>query len=78
MSPVVLVAVFLYAAFLLFYVLWGFFLLYHLFRFAPHRTGAVAASVLFLAVTAFLLLVSFAFFARVDWQAPLILPQPTF
>lgn len=78
MSSVIIVAVILYAAFLLFYVLWGFFLIYHLFRFSPHRVGAVAASVLFLAVTAFLLLVSFAFFARVDWQAPLTFVRPTY
>ena len=71
MNPVVLVAIALYVLFLAFYVIWSLFLLYHLLRFAPRREAALVGSTVFLVVTVFLLLVSVAYFTRIDWSAPL-------
>lgn len=78
MSPLVLVAVVLYVLFLVFYLVWSLFLLYHLLRFAPRREAALVGSAIFFGVTAVLLLVSGAFFLRIDWSAPLILPRAAF
>lgn len=60
----------LYALFLLFYAVWGFFILYHLFRFAPHRHVAVAGAILFITVTIFLLLVTAAYLGPMSGAWP--------
>lgn len=78
MHPLVLAAVVLYVLFLVFYVVWSLFLLYHLFRFAPRRGAALVGSGVFFGVTLVLLLVSAAYVARVDWSAPLDFPRGGF
>lgn len=78
MNPVALFAVVLYILFLLFYAVWGLFLLYHLLRFAPRREAALVGSAIFLSVTVVLLLISVAYFTRVDWSASLVFPSAAF
>lgn len=78
MNPVLAGAFLLFVAFLLFYALWGFFLIYHLFRFSPHREMAVVGTVIFLAVTVFILLVTLASYSQIDTAAPLRLPRELF
>ena len=74
MNPVLAGAVVVYVLFLLFYAIWSLFLLYHLFRFAPHRSAALGGSVMFFGVTVMLLLVSFAYLASVPWSASFAFP----
>lgn len=74
MNPFLVGAVVVYVLFLLFYAIWSLFLLYHLFRFAPHRSVTLSGSTLFLGVTGVLLLVSFAYLSRVDWSASFVFP----
>ncbi len=78
MNPVLLGALLLYGLFLVFYALWGLFLVYHLFRFTPHKEMAIVGSAVFLGVTIFLLLVSIGYFSRVDWAAPFTVPALSF
>jgi EamA domain-containing membrane protein RarD len=75
MNPLLAGASVLFLAFLVFYVLWGFFIIYHLLRFSPRKEIAVAGSVVFVVVTVFILLVGFASFQQVDTDAPLRLPR---
>lgn len=77
MNPILGIAVLLYGLFLLFYVVWSAFLLYHLFRFSPQKDTAVTSSVVFLAVTLLLLLISLASFRRVDWSSGVVFPPLT-
>lgn len=78
MNPILLGALILYVVFLLFYALYGFFLLYHLFRFAPHKDVAFVVSAVFLGVTIFLLLVSIGYFSRLDWSVSFLVSQTIF
>lgn len=72
MNPILSLAALLYLLFMSFYGLWGFFVLYHLFRFAPRRDVAVAGTTVFLGVTAFLLLVTAAFVSQIQWSGPFL------
>lgn len=78
MNPILLGALILYGLFLLFYALWGLFLVYHLFRFTPHKEMAIVGSAVFLGVTVFLLLVSIGYFNSADWSASFSLPSLSF
>lgn len=71
MNPVLLAALGLFLVFLLFYVVWGLFLCYHLFRFSPRKDVAAVGTTLFAVVTLFILLVAAASFNQIETDAPL-------
>lgn len=75
MNPLFAGAVVLFLVFLAFYMLWGFFIIYHLLRFSPRKEIALAGSVVFVVVTVFILLVGLASVRQVDTDAPLRLPR---
>lgn len=78
MNPILALALLLYGAFLIFYTIWGAFLVYHLMRFAPQKDTAFISSAVFIAVTVFLLLVSLNYFGRVDWSSAVTFPPLSF
>lgn len=75
MNPLLAGAILLLLVFLVLYMLWGFFIIYHLLRFSPRKEIAVVGSVVFVVVTVFILLVGLASFRLVDTDAPLRLPR---
>lgn len=75
MNPLFAGALLLFLLFLALYALWGFFIIYHLFRFSPRKEMAVVGSAVFLVVTVFLLLVAMASLWQVDTDTPLRLPR---
>lgn len=77
MNPILLAALLVFVFFLLFYVIWGFFLCYHLFRFSPRKDMAVVGTTLFIVVTLFILLIAAASFSQIETDAPLRLQEDT-
>lgn len=69
MNPVLLGALVFFGAFFVFDVVWSFFILYHLLRFAPHRESAVMQAFVFLGVTGLLLIGVVVALVQVDWSA---------
>lgn len=78
MNVVLAAALLLFGLFVLFYSLWSFFILYHLLRFSPRKETALAGALVFVGVTALLLIIAFANIATIDWNAPLTLPGTGF
>lgn len=78
MNVVLSAALLFFGLFVLFYALWSFFILYHLIRFSPRKETALVSMLVFVGVTAFLLIIAFANVAQINWEAPLTLPTAGF
>lgn len=74
MHPLLAVALFLFLAFLLFYVVEGVFLVYHLLRFSVRRDVARVGTSVFLIVSFALIAISLGYILRISWDAPAFRP----
>jgi hypothetical protein len=74
MHPVLIVAVTLYIIFLLFYVLHGIFLAYHLLRFSVRHDTARTFTGVFAIMSLAVLVIGITMLLRIRWDAPLFPP----
>jgi hypothetical protein len=74
MHPVLAVTLALFVVFLLFYVVHGIFVVYHLLRFSVRPDMAKILALVYGITSIILLLVAGTFVVRIRWNAPLLLP----
>lgn len=71
MHPILSVAVGIFLLFLVFYVLHGIFLVYHLLRFSIHPSSGRALAAAYVVISVFLLVIVLVVVSRAPWDAPL-------
>ncbi len=75
MNAVLQVVLILYGVFLLFFVIHGAFLTYHLLKFSINRDTGRTLALAFVGLSTLLVVISLGVLTRVHWQAPLFPPS---
>ena len=71
MSPILLVASILFGIVLLFFAIYGFFLVYHLFEFSLNRVSAFVLVGVFVGISVVLLFTISIYLFQVNWSGSL-------
>ena len=69
MSPVLLAAAIIFGIVVVFFALYSFFLVYHLFEFSLNKGSAAALVAVFTGVSVVLLFTIFIYLSQVNWNA---------